>query len=130
MKKRIFLQIMENEKKRTEANRILDEVLKSEPDFMLSSDFAEKVAMKVSRQFAWNQYFKEFLVYLAAIFGVVSVPVIIEFLWDKSGNENWTNFILPNISWIAGVNILIIFILFADRVLLRYFFYKASIKTD
>jgi len=121
---------MENKEKHTDADRMLNEVLKAEPDFMLSSDFAEKVAMKVSRQFAWNQYFKEFLVYLAAIVGVISVPVIIEIIWHRSGLESWANIILSNMSWIAGAIFLVIFILFADRVLLRYFFYKASIKTD
>ncbi len=117
---------MQNMDKNTELEFLLDDALKTEPDFILSDGFADKVTAKVSRSFAWNQYLKEFLYYLAVLVGIVGVLAAMAFIWYKSSIENWITFILSNISWVVGVNVLLVFILFTDRVLLRYFFYKNS----
>lgn len=104
----------------------LDEALKTSPEFSLSDDFADKVAAKVSRQFAWEQYIKEFLVYLGTIVGVLAVSVAMAFIWFGADWQEWQNFMLKNLPWIIGLNFLGLFVLFADRVLLRYFFFRFS----
>lgn len=104
----------------------LDEALKTSPELSLSSDFADKVAEKVSRRFAWEQYIKEFLVYLGTIVGVLAVSVAMAFIWLGADWQEWQNFLTGNLAWIAGLNVLGLFILFADRVLLRYFFFRFS----
>lgn len=117
---------MLNEKEYNNPDNWLDEALKSEPGFQLSSNFADRVAKQAVRQFAWNQYFREFLIYLAALLGIVVLSAGMSFIWLNANWEEWLQFISENFALVAGLNILGVFILFADKVLLRYFFYKFS----
>ena len=66
LKKQIFLLIMYSEEKYFDTEKILDEVLKTEPNFKLSDNFADMLAEKVGRKFAWEMYFREFIIYLGA----------------------------------------------------------------
>ncbi len=117
-------------KTHTNADTFLDQVLKSEPKYSLSDNFADELAIKVSRKFAWEGYVKEFLVYLAVIIGILIVSAVIAFVWFATDIKVWKDFLLSNISWVAGINILVLFVLFADRVVLRYLFYKISLKSS
>lgn len=106
--------------------KMLDEVFASEPDYSLSDNFADAVARKVGRKTAWNEYIREFLVYLAALAGIAVVMVAMAVLWYEADWKESLSFLISNISWIAGINLLVVFILFADRVLLRYFMNQPS----
>lgn len=117
---------MYNKEKYFDTDNLLDEALKTDPKFDLSDKFADLLAEKMSRKFAWKQYFNEFLIYLAAIFGFVAVSVAIQFLWFEAEWQQWLQFIVQNISLIFGINFLVVFVLFADRVLLRYFMRKSA----
>src|SRR5690606_19204321 len=120
------LQIMYNKEKYFDTENLLNEVLKTDPGFELSDNFADLLAEKMGRKFAWRQYFNEFLIYLAAIFGFVAVSVAIQFVWFGAEWQQWLQFVIQNISLILGINVLVVFILFADRVLLRYFMHKSA----
>ncbi|MFV0591249.1 MAG: hypothetical protein ACK5M7_07685 [Draconibacterium sp.] len=117
---------MLNEKKSFDSEQLLTEAFREEPDFVLSDNFAELVADKMGRRFAWNQYIREFFIYLAAILGILIVSAGTALIWYDTDWEKWWNLLLANISWVAIINVLLVFILFADRVLLRYFSYKVS----
>ncbi len=117
---------MYNKEKYFDTDKLLDEVLKTDPQFELSEKFADLLAEKMGRNFAWQLYFNEFLIYLAAIFGFVAVSVGIQFMWFGAEWRQWLEFIVQHISLILGINILVVFILFADRVLLRYFMRKSA----
>lgn len=119
---------MLNDEKYFDAGRLVDEVLKKEPNFVLPDNFAESVVLKVDRKFTLEHYFKEFLIYLGVIVGIVVVSAAMAFIWYEANWQDWLNFLISNFSLLAGINILVVFILFADRVLLRYFFYKSSIE--
>ncbi len=114
--------------KMTEAgpDKFLNDVFKSEPAYSLPDNFADMVAEKVSHRFAWESYFKEFLIYLGVMAGVLTVAISMAFIWFAANLQEWGTYLLDNISWVAGANILVVFILFADRVLLRYLFYRTS----
>ena len=56
--------------------------------------------------------------------GIAAVSAGIALVWYDTDWQKWWNFLLSNLTLVAGINILVIFILFADRVLLRYFSYK------
>ncbi|HPE75694.1 MAG TPA: hypothetical protein PLC80_06375 [Draconibacterium sp.] len=118
---------MYNKGKYFDTEKLLDEVLKTEPQFELSDKFADVLAEKMGRKFAWQQYFNEFLIYLGAILGFIAVSVSIQFLWFDAEWEQWLQFIVQNISLILGINFLVVFILFADRVLLRYFLHRRDL---
>ena len=118
---------MYSKEKHIDTEKLLDEVLKTEPQFELSDKFADLLAEKMGRKFAWQQYLNEFLIYLAAIFGFVAVSVAIQFVWFGADWKQWLEFGVQNISLIFGVNILLVFVLFADKVLLRYFIYRRGL---
>jgi hypothetical protein len=117
---------MYNDEKYFSTEKLLDEALKTDPQFVLPDNFADVLAEKVERKFAWEQYFKEFLIYMGAIIGLLAVPVTIQFVFFGSSWHEWLRLINNNFSLIAGIIFLLIFILFADRVLLRYFMYRSS----
>ena len=116
---------MYNEEKFPDTDKLLNEALKTEPGFMLPDNFAGLMAKKMERKFAWNLYFKEFLIYLGAIVGLLAVPVGIQFIFFTTKLKQWSVIITENYPVIGGIFFLVIFILFADRVLLRYFMYRS-----
>jgi hypothetical protein len=113
-------------KENTDLDKLLEEVLKTEPDYGLSENFAFITADKVARKFAWQQYIAEFLIYLAVIVGVIAVVSGFAFFWFGANWKEWLSFIRANATLVAGVNILVLFVLFADRVLLRYYMFKSN----
>jgi len=126
LKKQIFLQIMYNDEKYFDTEKLLDEVLKTEPQFILPDNFADVLAEKMDRKFAWQQYFREFLIYLGAIVGLLAVPVTIQFVLFGASWQEWLALVVNNISMVGGIIFLVMFVLFADRVLLRYFLFRSS----
>lgn len=104
--------------------------LKQDPGFSLPDNFADMLAEKVGRQFAWAQYLREFLIYLAVLVGISGVVAVMALIWFQNDWKNWFDFLVSNIWMVAGINILSVFILFADRVLLRYFLYRSELKKE
>lgn len=112
--------------KHSNMEELLDEALKTPPHIFLPDDFADKMAERMTRRFAWEQYIKEFLVYLGTVAGVAGISVAMAFFWLGADWQVWQNFLTKNLVWIVGINFLGLFVLFTDRVLLRYFFYRFS----
>jgi hypothetical protein len=117
---------MYNDEKYFDTEKLLDEVLKTEPQFILPDNFADVLAEKMDRKFAWQQYFREFLIYLGAIVGLLAVPVTIQFVLFGASWQEWLALVVNNISMVGGIIFLVMFVLFADRVLLRYFLFRSS----
>jgi len=119
---------MFSEEKYFDTDKLLDEALKTEPQYKLSDNFADIVAEKMSRKLALSQYIKEFLIYLGAITGLLAIPVIFKFMLFDANLKEWLRLFMSNIQLVTGIVLLLVFILFADRVLLRYFMYRSSSK--
>jgi len=117
---------MYNEDKYFEPEKLLDEALKAEPGFALPDNFADLVATKMERKFAWEQYIREFLIYVGAIIGLLAVPVVIQFIFFGANLQEWLRLFVSNLSLVGGIMFLLVFILFADRVLLRYFMHRST----
>ncbi len=117
---------MRENEKYIDAGKLVDEALIAEPNFLLSANFADLVAEKMSRKFAWQQYVKEFLIYLSAFVGMGIVSAAIALIWYDTSWKEWLDFIVSNVGLFVGINIIVVFILFADRVLLQYFLFKAE----
>jgi len=113
-------------KENSNTDHWLEETLNAAPGFKLPGNFADRVAAMAVRRFAWNQYFKEFLIYLGAVAGIAALSVAMAFVWLDASWKEWLAFIAENITIFVGVNILAVFVLFADKVLLRFFFYRFS----
>jgi hypothetical protein len=118
---------MYNEEKYMDTNKLLDEALKSDPQFTLSDNFADMLAEKMSRKFAWKQYFREFFIYLGSIIGLLAVPIIIQFVFFNANLNDWLQIVTGNYVLVIGVSVLLVFVLFTDRVLLRYFMHTRNL---
>ncbi len=117
---------MQNDKIQFEKD-LLERVLKTPPEILLPEDFADKVALKATHRFAWEQYFKEFLIYFGVVLGIAAISAGMAFLWMKTSWNEWWQLITENTEIIIGINFLLVFILFTDRVLLQYFMYRNSV---
>jgi len=115
---------MHNEDNYFDKEQMLDEVLKAEPGFTLSDNFAFDLAKIVDRKIAWANYWNEFLIYLGAIVGIAIIWIAVLFLFFEADWKEWLNFLTGNLMLVLGSVVLIVFVLFADRVLLRYFMNK------
>ena len=117
---------MHNEDDYYDKEQLLDEVLKTNPGFILSENFADNMAKIAGQRMAWANYWNEFLVYLGALAGVAVVWIAILFIWYEANWKEWLNFLTGNLTLVAGIVFLVVFVLFADRVVLRYFLSKSS----
>ena len=118
-KKQIYLPIMSN--KETNTDKPIDEVLKTPPQFTLSDNFADQVAAKAVKSFAWDQYLRDFLWYLGLIAGILVISAGVIYFWMESNWRRWLELLSSNSTAIIGAVFLLLFVLFADKVLLRYF---------
>ena len=109
-----------------DTDELIREVLKTDPGFTLSDNFANAIAKKVETSFAWQQYFKEFLIYFGALVGIAGIVIGMSFLWFGLKLDMAISYLQTNIPFIIGTFFLVVFILFADRVLLRYFMYRST----
>ncbi len=107
-------------------DKMLLDTLSEEPGYKISDDFAERMAEKMNRRFAWSQYLHEFIVYLSALLGILGLSAVMALIWFDIDWKNWWNFLLSNASLVAGINLLAVFVLFTDKVLLRYFLFKSE----
>lgn len=121
---------MYNKDNYSDTEKILDEVLKSDPGFVLPDNFANRMADKMGRKFAWSQYLNEFLIYLGTIAGMLAVAAILAFVWFGANWNLWLSFAMSNAVWITGTGLILLFILFADRVLLQYFLYRSAAEEN
>ena len=104
-----------------EQEHILDEVLTNEPDFFLSDGYTDRLLEKIQKRQVWNQYLREFYIYLGALAGILAVLAGMLLIWFQDDLSDWMNFLSAQISWVIGIYFILIFILFIDRVLLPYF---------
>jgi hypothetical protein len=119
---------MQNIDKHKDSDQLLDEILSKPPEFVLPFDFAARIAAKAAGKFYWRQYMMEFLVYIGTFTGLVAVILAMNYFWFTDNWHSWKQFFSDNLSIVIGINVIGLFILFADRVLLQYFCYRFSRK--
>ena len=119
---------MPDTEKYIDSDKLVDEVLNTNLHFSLSDNFADVLAEKVNRKYVWEQYIKEFLIYLGVFAGMAVATGAMAFSWFGADWKVWLDFIVSNAGLVIGINILSVFVLFADRVLLRYFMFKSNVE--
>ena len=117
---------MLNDKIYIEEGQFFDEALKMDPGYGLPENFAEKLAQNFERHFAWNQYFKEFLIYFGTGLGILIASVLMVFFLKSEIWAKWVEIFFMHTTTIIGIVFLLAFILFTDKVLLRYFSFKLN----
>ncbi len=109
-------------------DNLLNEVLKTEPQFSLPDNFADRVAGKVAKRLALAQYLKEFFIYLAAIVVLLAVAIATIFFFTTNSWLTLVEILTGNLVQVISILLLLLFILFADKVLLRYFHQRLQVK--
>lgn len=120
---------MHDKEKYTDNEKWLVEALKTEPDFVLPDNFADRMADKMSRKFAWSQYLREFAIYVGAILAVIAILAAVHIFLAGADWKSWTQLISENIVIVFAAVFLMFFVLFTDRVLLRYFLHRSKIDS-
>jgi len=80
--------------------------------------------MKFAKYTVWKQNIREFLIFLAAGLGLLGVTVAMLFFLMAEIWQKWTEWIIHNQMGVIGIGVLLVFILFTDKVLLRYFSFR------
>ena len=110
--------------KNKELDKILEKSFGAEPEFHLSTDFARKMTNQIFRREQWKSDLIEYL----SITGILAFLLIIVsgtyYLVNKELLLKTYTFIAENIVPVILAIILLNFILFADKVLLRLLFSK------
>jgi hypothetical protein len=117
---------MSNQIENNRTDRFVEQILRSEPEYRLSENFADMMSIKFERHVSLQNYLREFLIYLIAGIGLTAVVVamfvvLMSDIWAKL--LKWAG---ANLIELSGMALLLIFILFADRVMLRYFYMKTK----
>jgi hypothetical protein len=104
----------------------LDQILKTDIMPSLPDDFADKVAHKAVRNITLRQALREFLTYAAVIIFTGLTFFGFRYFTGYPVLGKWEEFIFSRMDLLAGIAVILFFVLFADRVLLPWLFLKKN----
>ena len=105
-----------------EFDKYITEAFKTEPDFFLSADFADKITEKFTRDYSIRESFKEYSTYIGVLLGLAVFVCGFLLFINKDDLSQLQAFISGNLFEIISLVFIANFILFADKVLLRMMF--------
>jgi len=108
--------------KTEELDQIIEKSLKTEPEFRLSANFAQKVVFKVVRRERWMTDLKEYLYLVGVLLSLLVLVSGFYYFVDKEFVLQALAFLAENTVPVILIVFLLNFILFADKVLLRLLF--------
>lgn len=107
---------------KTDLDTYMDEAFRKEPDYLLTDDFADKMAAQFQKSYSLKESLHEYSIYASLILGL-TILVGGFFLFINKGDMTPIQaFISGNIVEIISVVFVANFILFTDKVLLRMLF--------
>lgn len=109
-----------------ELDLILEKTFRKDPEYFLSANFAQKVTQAVARREQWKSDLLEYLYLTAVLFLLLLVVAGFFYFIDKDQVLKVISFMSENILLILSIVLILNFILFADRVLLRLLFSRWS----
>ena len=125
MKEPLFLRSNDGMTSGSDRDKFLDEILKTDMMKPLPEDFADRIAVKAVKRIAMRQSLTELLTYAGMTVSVILVLFTVIYLLRRETWEKWTDFLVPNMNILTGIALILLFILFMDRILLpRLFFIK------
>lgn len=105
-----------------ELDLILEKTFRKDPEYFLSENFAQKVTQAVARREHWKSDLLEYFYLSAVLFSLLLVVAGFFYLIEKDQVLKVISLVTENILPIILTGLILNFILFADRVLLRLLF--------
>lgn len=102
----------------------LEQMLRSDEIPSLPASFAATVARKAVRRMMIRQHLAEFLTYAAVVVIPLLMLMTIIYIADRESWQEWRNWIATGRNMLAGGGVVLLFMLFADRVMLPWLFYS------
>jgi len=109
-----------------ELDQIIEKSFRTEFDFQLPVDFAQKVTSQVIRREQWKTDLREYLSLLGLLLWLLVVVSGFYYFVDQAFVLKAVAFISENIIPVISIVFILNFIWFADRVLLRLLFSRWS----
>jgi len=109
-----------------ELDQIIDRGFRSEPTFSLSVDFAKKVTLKVIGRELWKNDLREYFLMSFVIIALLLFVTGFYYFVDKDFVVDAFAFITKNIIPIVSLLIVVNFVFFADKVILKQLFRRWS----
>jgi hypothetical protein len=124
MKKPQFLHHRNELTSEGNSDQLLDQILTTDNMMSLPDDFADRIAMKAIQRMTLKQSLKEFLIYTGVVSGILIAFMSVMYLFSNENVNKWVDILVPNISLLIGITLILIFILFLDRVVLPQSFLR------
>jgi hypothetical protein len=112
--------------KNEELDKIIEKSFKTEPDFKLSVDFAQKLTMKVIGREQWKTDLREYLYVTGVVLSLLLIVSGFYYFVDKEFVLKAFAFLSANLVPVISVVLILNFIFFADKVILRFLFSRWS----
>ncbi|MBA4410358.1 MAG: hypothetical protein Q8S54_08235 [Bacteroidota bacterium] len=109
-----------------ELDKIIEKSFRTEPGFQLTSDFAQKVTFTMVRREQWKTDLREYLYLIGVLLSLFAVVSGFYYFVAKEFVLKAFAFLSENIIPVISIILILNFILFADRVLLRLLFRSLS----
>ena len=109
-----------------ELGQIIEKSFRTEPGFSLPADFAKKMTQKVVHREQWKTDLREYL-YVTGVIGIL-LAIVLGFYYfvDKAFVLKIFAFLSANLIPVVSIVLILNFIFFADKVLLRFLFSRWS----
>lgn len=108
--------------KNEELNQIIDKSFRTTPDLKLPVDFAQKLTMKVIGREQWKTDLRDYLLMCGVFLSLLLAVFCFYYFIDNTFVTKTIVFLSGNLIPIVSGVLLLNFIFFVDKVLLRYFF--------
>ena len=112
--------------KNKELDQIIEKSFRTEFDFQLPVDFAQKVTIQVVRREQWKTDLREYLYILGVSLSLLTIVFGFYYFVDKEFILQAFAFISGNLIPVISLVFILNFIFFADKVLLRLLFSRWS----
>lgn len=108
--------------KNEELDQVIEKSFGAEPKFMLPADFAQKVTFAVVRRQQWKTDLREYFYLLAVVVSLFTAALGFYYFVDKALVVRLGAWLSGNLVPVVLGALILNFIFFADRVLLRLLF--------
>ena len=112
--------------KNEELDQVIDKSFRTEIDFQLPVDFAQKVTVQIVRREQWKTDLREYLYILGVLLSLLILVLGFYYFVDKAFILQAFAFLSGNIIPVISIVFILNFIFFADKVLLRLLFSRWS----